>query len=293
MKNRFNSTLRRLHGHLRRETTPASPLAGKKRKAKTQPSADAAKMRVLPAAGSPASGDSAGTVHVTSPAESDDESDAIAGLEQLVQASLEVQRAESGGEEEEEEEAAAAFGSAAVGSETGDGSVRGARAYASDVREQMALAAGIQSQQAMYQAQLRHQLTMAQMASYAGSAATHPAGAAAAAAPSFHAPRVETNAAAANGNAHALLHAQLVAAMQNPATVGALYQRLLMEQMMGMGAASAAAPAEATARPASSDASEASATATIPAWFGAFGGMDPATAARAMTIATGGIPTAL
>ena len=36
------------------------------------------------------------------PAESDDESDAIAGLEQLVQASLEVQRAESGGEKEEE-----------------------------------------------------------------------------------------------------------------------------------------------------------------------------------------------
>ena len=293
MKNRFNSTLRRLHGHLRRDATPASPVAGKKRKAKTQASAVAAKMQARPAAGSPASGDSAGTVHATSPAESDDESDAIAGLEQLVQASLEVQRAESGGEEEEEGAAAAAIGSAAGGSETGDVSVRGARAYASDVREQMALAAGIQSQQAMYQAQLRHQLTMAQMASYAGSAATHPAGAAAAAAPSFHAPRVETNAAAANGNAHALLHAQLVAAMQNPATVGALYQRLLMEQMMGMGAASAAAPAEATARPASSDASEASATATIPAWFGAFGGMDPATAARAMTIATGGIPTAL
>jgi hypothetical protein len=290
VKNRFNSTLRRLHGHLRRDATPASPVAGKKRKAKTQASAVAAKMQARPAAGSPASGDSAGTVHATSPAESDDESDAIAGLEQLVQASLEVQRAESGGEEEEEEEAAAAaFGSAAGGSETGDGSVRGARAYASDVREQMALAAGIQSQQAMYQAQLRHQLTMAQMASYAGSAATHPA----AAAPSFHTPRVETNAAAANGNAHALLHAQLVAAMQNPATVGALYQRLLMEQVMGMGAASAAAPAEATAGPASSDASEASATATIPAWFGAFGGMDPATAARAMTIATGGIPTAL
>ena len=294
VKNRFNSTLRRLHGHLRRDATPASPVAGKKRKARTQASAVFAKMQARPAGGSPASGDSAGTVHATFPAESDDESDAIAGLEQLVQASLEVQRAESGGEEEGEEAAAAAFGSAPGDSETGDGSVRGARAYASDVREQMALAAGIQSQQAMYQAQLRHQLTMAQMASYAGSAATHPAAAAAAAAaPSFHAPRVETNAAAANGNAHALLHAQLVAAMQNPATVGALYQRLLMEQMMGMGAASAAAPAEATARPASSDASEASATATIPAWFGAFGGMDPATAARAMTIATGGIPTAL
>ena len=84
----------------------------------------------------------------------------------------------------------------------------------------------------MYEAQLRHQLTMAQMASYAGSTATHPA-AAAAAAPSFHALHVKTDAAAAN--AHALLQAQLVAAMQNPATVGALYQRLLMEQMMGMG----------------------------------------------------------
>ena len=118
MKNRFNSTLRRLHGHLRRETTPASPLAGKKRKTKTQPSADAAKMRALPAAGSPASGDSAGTVHVTSPAESDDESDAIAGLEQLVQASLEVQRAESGGEEEEAATAANRSAAGAAGRET-------------------------------------------------------------------------------------------------------------------------------------------------------------------------------
>ena len=293
MKNRFNSTLRRLHGHLRRYATPASPVAGKKRKAKTHASAFPAKMQAQarPAVGSPASGDSAGTVHATSPAESDDESDAIAGLEQLVQASLEVQRAESGaGEKDEEEEAAAAAAieSKAGGAETGDGSVRGAHAYAADVREQMALAAEIQSQQAMYQAQLRHQLTMAQMASYAGNTA-----AAAAAAPSFHAPRVETNAAAANGNAHALLQAQLVAAMQNPATLGALYQRMLMEQMMGMGAATAAAPAEATARPATSEASEVSATATIPAWFGAFGGMDPATAARAMTIATGGIPTAM
>ena len=97
----------------------------------------------FPPAGSPASGDSAGTVHVTSPAESDDESDAIAGLEQLVQASLEVQRAESGGEKEEEEAAAAANRSAAGGSETGDASVRGARAFAEGVREQMALAAGI------------------------------------------------------------------------------------------------------------------------------------------------------
>ena len=284
MKNRFNSTLRRLHGHLRRETTPASPLAGKKRKAKTQPSADAAKMRALPAAGSPASGDSAGTVHVTSPAESDDESDAIAGLEQLVQASLEVQRAESGGEEEEA--ATAANRSAAGAAETGDASVRGAHAFAEGVREQMALAAGIQSQQAMYEAQLRHQLTLAQMASYAGSARLP-----AAAAPSVHALRVKTDAAAANGNA--LLQAQLVAAMQNPAAVGALYQRLLMEQMMGMGGS--AAPAEAPAMPASSEASEASATATMPAWFGAFGGIDPVAAARAMAIPThaGGISTAL
>ena len=79
--------------------------------------------------------------------------------------------------------------------------------------------------------------------------------------------------------------------MQNPAAVGALYQRLLMEQMMGM--AVGGAP-EAPAMPASSgvrslrDGDDAGV-------FGAFGGIDPVAAARAMAIPThaGGISTAL
>ena len=112
VKNRFNSTLRRLFAN---QTKPAvDAAAAKKRKA----GADAGKSKRLRGSASPKSS-------------TDSDDDIITGLEQLVQASLEVEKHTGSGGEESDDERNVRRGKAASGAmkEIGESSVRGARAF--------------------------------------------------------------------------------------------------------------------------------------------------------------------
>ena len=153
MKNRFNSTLRRLFAN---QTKPAvDAAAAKKRKA----GADAGKSKRLRGSASPKSS-------------TDSDDDIITGLEQLVQASLQVERHASGGEESDgdvnelngldglEKRAKNARGGL---KEPGDSSVRGAKAF-SDLASLAAKGfAGVPGISASQMAALRPDASMAKV----------------------------------------------------------------------------------------------------------------------------------
>ena len=128
MKNRFNSTLRRV-------------LAASARGA----AAPSAKRRRRSDCDSPSSpGKSANSCETRAIVESASEGGAIVGLEQLVAASLQVERREGDGEAEDTSaKSTATKAHAAAGAADNEGSVRGAHAFA----DHASLLAGMQMQQ--------------------------------------------------------------------------------------------------------------------------------------------------
>ena len=132
MKNRFNSTLRRV-------------LAASARGA----AAPSAKRRRRSDCDSPSSpGKSANSCETRAIVESASEGGAIVGLEQLVAASLQVERREGDGEAEDTSaKSTATKAHAAAGAADGEGSVRGAHAFA----DHASLLAGMQLQQQLAQ----------------------------------------------------------------------------------------------------------------------------------------------
>ena len=132
MKNRFNSTLRRV-------------LAASARGAV----APSAKRRRRSDCDSPSSpGKSANSCETRAIVESASEGGAIVGLEQLVAASLQVERREGDGEAEDTSaKSTATKAHAAAGAADGEGSVRGAHAFA----DHASLLAGMQLQQQLAQ----------------------------------------------------------------------------------------------------------------------------------------------
>ena len=133
MKNRFNSTLRRV-------------LAASARGA----AAPSAKRRRRSDCDSPSSpGKSANSCETRAVAESASKEDGIVGLEQLVAASLRVQRRESDSEAEDDTSAksTATNSHAAARAADGEGSVRSAQAFA----DHASLLAGLQLQQQLAQ----------------------------------------------------------------------------------------------------------------------------------------------
>ena len=128
MKNRFNSTLRRV-------------LAASARGA----AAPSAKRRRRSDCDSPSSpGKSANSCETRAIVESASEGGAIVGLEQLVAASLQVERREGDGEAED---TSAKSTATKAGAADGEGSVRGAHAFA----DHASLLAGMQLQQQLAQ----------------------------------------------------------------------------------------------------------------------------------------------
>ena len=130
MKNRFNSTLRRVL-----EAARGAPSA--KRRRRSEPD-------------SPSSpGKSANSCETRAVAESASKEDGIVGLEQLVAASLRVQRRESDSEAEDDTSAksTATNSHAAARAADGEGSVRSAQAFA----DHASLLAGLQLQQQLAQ----------------------------------------------------------------------------------------------------------------------------------------------
>ena len=290
VKNRFNSTLRRLFAN---QTKPAvDAAAAKKRKA----GADAGKSKRLRGSASPKSS-------------TDSDDDIITGLEQLVQASIQVERHASGGEESddgEESDKERARNENARLKEAGESSVRGAKAFsdlASLASKGFAGVPGISAaQMAATAAAFENYQKAAQAASsasqlYAAScvAASAPAAGIEAMAklrhPSFHsaqseAPSTSTSAfpgvlAAFGGNAAAAaaanpLLASLVQA-GNPAMMmganQALVQRLLFEAQIKNAMAPAAINA-GKAVPNGSEASDMSAHGGT-AWAAAMAAMGP------------------
>ena len=292
MKNRFNSTLRRLFANQTKPAVDAS--TAKKRK----PGADAGKStKRLRGSASPKSS-------------TDSDDDIITGLEQLVQASLQVERHASGGEEsdgdvnelnglDDEKRAKNARGGL---KEPGDSSVRGAKAFsdlASLAAKGFAGVPGISaSQMAATAAAFENYQKAAQAASSAafaaGLAASAPGGAAFDAArlrqPSFHsaqsdAPSTSTSAfpgalAAFGGNAAAAAANPLLASLVqagNPAMMmganQALVQRLFFEAQIKNAMAPAAIDA-GKAVPNGSEASDMSAHGGT-AWAAAMAAMSP------------------
>ena len=132
VKNRFNSTLRRV-------------LAASARGAV----APSAKRRRRSDCDSPSSpGKSANSCETRAMVESASEGGAIVGLEQLVAASLQVERREGDGEAEDTSaKSTATKAHAAAGAADGEGSVRGAHAFA----DHASLLAGMQLQQQLAQ----------------------------------------------------------------------------------------------------------------------------------------------
>lgn len=286
VKNRFNSTLRRLFAN---QTKPAVDTAGaKKRKAA---GADAGKSKRLRGSSSPKSS-------------TDSDDDIITGLEQLVQASLQVERHASGGEESDDEleDKEHAKNNAGL-KEAGESSVRGAQAFsdlASLAAKGFAGVPGISAaQMAATAAAFENYQKAAQAASsasqlYAASCVAASDQAAAMAKlrqPSFHsaqseAPSTSTSAfpgvlAAFGGNAAAAaaanpLLASLVQA-GNPAMMmganQALVQRLLFEAQIKNAMAPAAINA-GKAVPNGSEASDMSAHGGT-AWAAAMAAMGP------------------
>ena len=136
MKNRFNSTLRRV--------LAAGARVG------SAPSAPSAKRRRLSERDSLSSpGKSANSCETRAVAESASENNAVVGLEQLVAASLQVERRESDGEAEDDTSTKSTNtkAHAAAGAADGEGSVRGAHAFA----DHASLLAGMQLQQQLAQ----------------------------------------------------------------------------------------------------------------------------------------------
>ena len=287
VKNRFNSTLRRLFAN---QTKPAGDVAAaKKRKA----GADAGKSKRLRGSASPKSS-------------TDSDDDIITGLEQLVQASLQVERHASGGEESDDDENDEKRAKNAGLKEAGESSVRGAKAFsdlASLAAKGFSGVPGISAaQMAATAAAFENYQKAAQAASsasqlYAAScvAASAPAAGIEAMAklrhPSFHsaqseAPSTSTSAfpgvlAAFGGNAAAAaaanpLLASLVQA-GNPAMMmganQALVQRLLFEAQIKNAMAPAAINA-GKAVPNGSEASDMSAHGGT-AWAAAMAAMGP------------------
>ncbi len=293
VKNRFNSTLRRLFAN---QTKPAVDAAAAK---KRKPGADAGKSKRLRGSASPKSS-------------TDSDDDIITGLEQLVQASLQVERHASGGEESDgdvneplnglDDEKRAKNGLNGL-KEAGDSSVRGAKAFsdlASLAAKGFAGVPGISaSQMAATAAAFENYQKAAQAASSAafaaGLAASVPGGAfdvAKLRQPSFHgaqsdAPSTSTSAfpgalAAFGGNAAAAaaaanpLFASLVQA-GNPAMMmganQALVQRLFFEAQIKNAMAPAAIDV-GKAVPNGSEASDMSAHGGT-AWAAAMAAMSP------------------
>lgn len=248
MKNRFNSTLRRLFAN---QTKPAvDAAAAKKRKA----GADAGKSKRLRGASPKSSTDS--------------DDDIITGLEQLVQASIQVERHASGGEESddgEESDKERAKNENARLKEAGESSVRGAKAFSDLASLASKGFAGVPGISAAQMAATAAAFENYKNAAQAASSAAYAAGLAAAAPgpamakmqqPSFHAARSDapsTSAfpgalAAFRGKAAAAaaanpLFASLVQA-RNPAMMmganQALAQRLLLQAQIKNAAAPAA-----------------------------------------------------
>ena len=287
VKNRFNSTLRRLFAN---QTKPAGDVAAaKKRKA----GADAGKSKRLRGSASPKSS-------------TDSDDDIITGLEQLVQASLQVERHASGGEESDDDVNDEKRAKNAGLKEAGESSVRGAKAFsdlASLAAKGFSGVPGISAaQMAATAAAFENYQKAAQAASsasqlYAAScvAASAPAAGIEAMAklrhPSFHsaqseAPSTSTSAfpgvlAAFGGNAAAAaaanpLLASLVQAGNPAMMVGAnqaLVQRLLFEAQIKNAMAPAAINA-GKAVPNGSEASDMSAHGGT-AWAAAMAAMGP------------------
>ena len=290
VKNRFNSTLRRLFAN---QTKPAvDAAAAKKRKA----GADAGKSKRLRGSASPKSS-------------TDSDDDIITGLEQLVQASIQVERHASGGEESddgEESDKERARNENARLKEAGESSVRGAKAFsdlASLAAKGFSGVPGISAaQMAATAAAFENYQKAAQAASsasqlYAAScvAASAPAAGIEAMAklrhPSFHsaqseAPSTSTSAfpgvlAAFGGNAAAAAANPLLASLVqagNPAMMmganQALAQRLLLEAQIKNAAALNAGKAVPKAVPNGSEASDMSAHGGT-AWAAAMAAMGP------------------
>ena len=282
MKNRFNSTLRRLFAN---QTKPAvDAAAAKKRKA----GADAGKSKRLRGSASPKSS-------------TDSDDDIITGLEQLVQASIQVERHASGGEESddgEESDKERARNENARLKEAGESSVRGAKAFSDLASLASKGFAGVPGISAAQMAATAAAFENYKKAAQAASSAAYAAGLAAAAPgpamakmqqPSFHAaqsdaPSTSTSAfpgalAAFGGKAAAAaanpLFASLVQA-GNPAMMmganQALAQRLLLEAQIKNAAALNAGKAVPKAVPNGSEASDMSAHGGT-AWAAAMAAM--------------------
>ena len=263
VKNRFNSTLRRLFAN---QTKPAvDAAAAKKRKA----GADAGKSKRLRGSASPKSS-------------TDSDDDIITGLEQLVQASIQVERHASGGEESddgEESDKERARNENARLKEAGESSVRGAKAFSDLASLASKGFAGVPGISAAQMAATAAAFENYKKAAQAASSAAYAAGLAAAAPgpamakmqsqPSFHAAQSDAPSTSAFPGALAAFGGKAAAAAANPLFASlvqagnpammmganqALVQRLLFEAQIK----NAMAPAAINAGKAVPNGSEAS-----------------------------------
>ena len=281
MKNRFNSTLRRLFAN---QTKPAvDAAAAKKRKA----GADAGKSKRLRGSASPKSS-------------TDSDDDIITGLEQLVQASIQVERHASGGEESddgEESDKERARNENARLKEAGESSVRGAKAFSDLASLASKGFAGVPGISAAQMAATAAAFENYKKAAQAASSAAYAAGLAAAAPgpamakmqsqPSFHAAQSDAPSTSAFPGALAAFGGKAAAAAANPLFTSlvqagnpammmganqALAQRLLLEAQIKNAAALNAGKAVPKAVPNGSEASDMSAHGGT-AWAAAMAAM--------------------
>ena len=288
VKNRFNSTLRRLFANQTKPAVDAS--TAKKRK----PGADAGKSaKRLRGSASPKSS-------------TDSDDDIITGLEQLVQASLQVERHASGGEESDgdvnelngldglEKRAKNARGGL---KEPGDSSVRGAKAFSDLASLASKGFAGVPGISAAQMAATAAAFENYKKAAHAASSAAYAAGLAAAAPgpamakmqsqPSFHAAQSDAPSTSAFPGALAAFGGKAAAAAANPLFASlvqagnpammmganqALAQRLLLEAQIKNAAALNAGKAVPKAVPNGSEASDMSAHGGT-AWAAAMAAM--------------------
>ena len=281
VKNRFNSTLRRLFAN---QTKPAvDAAAAKKRKA----GADAGKSKRLRGSASPKSS-------------TDSDDDIITGLEQLVQASIQVERHASGGEESddgEESDKERARNENARLKEAGESSVRGAKAFSDLASLASKGFAGVPGISAAQMAATAAAFENYKKAAQAASSAAYAAGLAAAAPgpamakmqsqPSFHAAQLDAPSTSAFPGALAAFGGKAAAAAANPLFASlvqagnpammmganqALVQRLLFEAQIKNAAALNAGKAVPKAVPNGSEASDMSAHGGT-AWAAAMAAM--------------------
>ena len=281
VKNRFNSTLRRLFAN---QTKPAvDAAAAKKRKA----GADAGKSKRLRGSASPKSS-------------TDSDDDIITGLEQLVQASIQVERHASGGEESddgEESDKERARNENARLKEAGESSVRGAKAFSDLASLASKGFAGVPGISAAQMAATAAAFENYKKAAQAASSAAYAAGLAAAAPgpamakmqsqPSFHAAQSDAPSTSTFPGALAAFGGKAAAAAANPLFASlvqagnpammmganqALAQRLLLEAQIKNAAALNAGKAVPKAVPNGSEASDMSAHGGT-AWAAAMAAM--------------------